>query len=153
MTIISKCKYPVYYQYVSPTTCKSPDICPTYTWNPVTTAPNTWAWDVPPYTGISLKFSKQNVNSPYPPVTQIEYTCNPSIGTIWFDTSSLNGAPFADDGLKTAPSTGPTRLFPTCTGANCAPGGACTNVYVEGSPDYGMSCPDSTSVTFVACSG
>jgi hypothetical protein len=98
-----------------------------------------------------MEFSRENFETS-PDITQIEYTWEQNGEEIWFDNSNINGAPSIAKGFQTMPSTGPSALFPKCTRAYCLPQGKCESVYFSDNPEEGRSCPDSTSVSFIACS-
>lgn len=149
MNIVPDCPYPVWYQFVTSTSCTQD--CPPFPYIPLSPTPITWAYDARPYTGIPMKVSKENFETS-PDIMQIEYTWEQNARKIWFDSSSINGAPFIVKGFQTMPSTGLSALFPNCTGAYCLPGGECESAYFSDDSEEGRSCPDSTSVTFIACS-
>jgi hypothetical protein len=98
-----------------------------------------------------MKFSTENFETS-PDIMQIEYTREQNAKEIWFDSSSIHGVPLIAENFQTMSSTRPSALFPGYTGAYCLPGGECESVYFSDDSEEGRPCPDSTSVTFIACS-
>jgi hypothetical protein len=97
--------------------------------------------------GVSIKVAA----SASGPVTQFEYTLAGQM--LHYDTSNIDGNPFAPYGTTLVPSVGNNAAYPTCVSVVCPPGSYCDAAYNQPNDVRTMVCPGSVDLTFTVCSG
>lgn len=97
--------------------------------------------------GVSIKVAA----SASGPVTQFEYTFAGQM--LHYDTSNIDGNPFAQYGTSLVPSVGKNAAYPTCVSVVCPPGSYCDAAYNQPNDVRTMVCPGSVDLTFTVCSG
>lgn len=98
--------------------------------------------------GVSIKVAA----SPSGPVVQFEYTLAAN-GQLSYDTSNIDGNPFAQYGTRLAPSQGKSAAFPTCVVVDCPPGAYCDAAYNLPDDVRTKVCPGAVDLVFTVCSG
>lgn len=99
--------------------------------------------------GTSLKIGRGS-----PAITQIEFGWDKGAHKVWYDLSSLDGTPFANDGLEIYTDRAPSAEFPMCQTLDCPAGyPGCHDAFQNPADEKSMSCSEDTNLVVGLCIG
>ena len=135
-TVVNGCSFPVYYVESAGSSIQSQNqIAPG--------ASSGFAFK----TAQSIKVSKQQGSN-----AVVQFEISTGGGLVYYDTSNIDGNPFAAEGTRLAPSR--VGANPECVVVDCPAGQATCNAAYNLPDDVRTkSCPIDSDITFMVCSG